>query len=61
MWSAIFIIDPMYSPPLIGGVLAAILLRRTSLKGHTVISSLFSLTANQLPELMRLGIHIPIG
>jgi inner membrane protein len=36
MWSSIFIIDPIYSLPLIGGVLAALLLRRTSLKGHTV-------------------------
>ncbi|WP_054032089.1 metal-dependent hydrolase [Desulfatitalea tepidiphila] len=36
MWSSIFIIDPLYSLPLIGGVLAALLLRRTSLKGHTV-------------------------
>lgn len=36
MWSTIFIIDPLYSLPLIGGVLAALLLRRTSLKGHTV-------------------------
>jgi len=61
MWSAIFIIDPMYSLPLIGCILAALLFRRTSLKGHTVISSLFFLTANQLPGLMRLGIHIPIG
>jgi len=47
MWSAIFIIDPMYSLPLIGGVLAALFLRRTSLKGRTVnticlvISSLY--------------------
>jgi inner membrane protein len=34
MWSTIFIIDPAYSIPLIGGVLAAAVMSRTSPRGH---------------------------
>lgn len=36
MWSTIFIIDPAYSFPLIGGVLAAAIMSRKGLRGHRV-------------------------
>ncbi len=36
MWSTIFIIDPAYSVPLIAGVLAALLLSRTTSRGHAL-------------------------
>ena len=35
-WSTIFIIDPLYTVPLIIGVLSALLLRRCSLRGHQI-------------------------
>ena len=35
-WSTIFIIDPLYTVPLIIGVLSALLLRRRSWRGHQV-------------------------
>jgi inner membrane protein len=34
MWSTLFIIDPLYSIPLIGGVLAAAIMSRRSDRGH---------------------------
>lgn len=36
MWSTIFIIDPVYSIPLLSGVLAALVLSRRSTKGHWI-------------------------
>jgi inner membrane protein len=47
MWSTIFIIDPMYSLPLFGGVLAALVMTRRTHRGHLlntaglVLSSLY--------------------
>jgi inner membrane protein len=35
MWSTLFIIDPVYSLPLLAGVLAAILISRKTTRGHT--------------------------
>lgn len=34
MWSTLFIIDPVYSIPLIGGILAAVIMSRKSDRGH---------------------------
>ncbi len=37
-WSTIFIIDPLYTLPMLAGVLAALLITRTSLRGHRLNS-----------------------
>ena len=44
MWSTIFIIDPLYSIPLIVGVLAALVLSRKTRRGHTINAACLSLS-----------------
>lgn len=58
MWSTIFIIDPVYSIPLIGGVLAALVLSRKRLRGHTVNAVCLALTTLYLAWSVGAKLHV---
>ena len=43
-WASIFIIDPLYTVPLLLGVIAALVMRRTSVRGHRFNNVTLTLT-----------------
>lgn len=57
MWSSIFIIDPAYSLPLLAGVLAALLLHRTS-RGHRLNSLGLALSSLYLLWSVGAKLHV---
>jgi inner membrane protein len=59
MWSTIFIIDPVYSIPLIGGVLAAGIMSRKGLRGHRV--NTFCLTLSTLYLAWSIGAKLYVN
>jgi inner membrane protein len=58
MWSTIFIIDPAYSIPLIGGVLAAAVMSRTNLRGHQLNTIFLALSTLYLTWGIGAKLHV---
>jgi inner membrane protein len=58
MWSTIFIVDPAYSIPLIGGVLAAAVMSRTSPRGHRLNTIFLALSTLYLAWSIGAKLHV---
>lgn len=58
MWSTVFIIDPAYSLPLIGGVLSALVLKRNKMLGHTVNTVCLTLSTLYLAWSIGAKLHV---
>jgi inner membrane protein len=58
MWSTIFIIDPLYSVPLIGGVITAFILSRDKGWGHTVNTACLTISCIYLVWTIGAKIHV---
>ncbi len=59
MWSTVFIIDPVYSLPLITGVLFALVLSRNKLTGHTL--NKIGLGLSSLYLVWTIGVKAHVG
>lgn len=58
MWSTIFIIDPIYSLPLVGGVLTALVYSRKRSRGHMVNAICLALTTLYLAWSVGAKLHV---
>ncbi|MCG8637912.1 MAG: metal-dependent hydrolase [Desulfobacterales bacterium] len=58
MWSTIFIVDPVYSVPLIGGVIAAFVLSRDKGWGHTVNTACLAISCIYLTWTVAAKVHV---
>ncbi len=58
MWSTIFIVDPVYSLPLIGGVIAALILSRDKGWGHTINTVCLTISCMYLVWTIVAKVHV---